>query len=241
MQIVCCRRLQMKRLTIAQRYASDRLYPSRQDRRIRTSVMMQIQRSMLLTLFCGWLAFTSPLALAQQKPDVAGDYVGSLGPLHLKLHLKAGADGTLSGSLDSPDQGASGIPCSDFHFDGQSLSFTVPAVNGSWKGTVDKQGTMLTGTWNQGTPLPLNFSRDTFVPAAKPSAVDGIWLGTLKAGPQSLRIQLHVNSDASGKESCSADSLDQGAMGLECAHVLLEGNKFSYDVPVVSGHWRDRK
>ena len=96
---------------------------------------------------------------------------------------------------------------------------------------------MLTGTWDQGTPLPLNFSRDTFVAAAEPSAVDGIWLGTLKAGPQSLRIQLHVNSDASGKESCSADSLDHGAMGLECAHVLLEGNNFSFDVPVVNGHW----
>src|SRR5271166_3743971 len=196
-----------------------------------------LPRSILLTSFCGLLAFISPLAFTQQKPDVAGDYVGSLGPLHVKLHLKTGADGALSGSLDSPDQGASGIPCSDFHFDVQSLSFTVPAVNGSWKGTVDKQGTMLTGTWNQGTPLPLNFSRDTFVPAAKPSAVDGIWLGTLKAGPQSLRIQLHVNSDASGKESCSADSLDQGAMGLECAHVRLEGNNFSFDVPVVNGHW----
>jgi len=196
-----------------------------------------LRRSMWLTLFCGWLAFISPLAFAQQKPNIAGDYVGSLGPLHLKLHLKTGADGALSGSLDSPDQGASNIACSDFHFDGQSLSFAVPAVNGTWKGTVGNQGAVLTGTWNQGTPVPLNFSRDTFVPAATPSVVDGIWLGTLKAGSQSLRIQLHVKSDVSGKESCSVDSLDQGAMGLECAHVLLEGNKFSYDVPVVSGHW----
>jgi D-alanyl-D-alanine-carboxypeptidase/D-alanyl-D-alanine-endopeptidase len=196
-----------------------------------------LRRSMLLTSFCGLLAFISPLAFAQQKPNIAGDYVGSLGPLHLKLHLKTGADGALSGSLDSPDQGASNIACSDFHFDGQSLSFAVPAVNGTWKGTVGNQGAVLTGTWNQGTPVPLNFSRDTFLPAATPSVVDGIWLGTLKAGSQSLRIQLHVKSDVSGKESCSVDSLDQAAMGLECAHVLLEGNKFSYDVPVVSGHW----
>lgn len=198
---------------------------------------MQLRRSMWLTLFCGWLFFTCPLTFAQQKPGIAGDYVGSLGPLHLKLHLKTGADGALSGSLDSPDQGASGIACSDFHFDGQSLSFTVPAVNGTWKGTVDNQGAVLTGTWNQGTPVPLNFSRDTFVSTAKPSVVDGIWLGTLKAGSGSLRIQLRVKSDVSGKESCSVDSLDQGAMGLECAHILLEGNNFSFDVPVVSGHW----
>ncbi len=198
---------------------------------------MQVQRSILLTLFCGWLVFICPFTFAQQKPSIAGDYVGSLGPLHLKLHLKTGADGALSGSLDSPDQGASNIACSDFHFDGQSLSFTVPAVKGTWKGTVGQQGAVLTGTWNQGTPVPLNFNRDTFVPAAKPSAVDGIWLGTLEAGSKSLRIQLHVKSDASGKESCSFDSLDQGAMGFECANVLLERNNFSFDVPVVRGYW----
>jgi len=196
-----------------------------------------LRPSMLLPSFFGLLAFISPLTFAQQKPSIAGDYVGSLGPLHLKLHLKTGADGALSGSLDSPDQGTLNIACSDFHFDGQSLSFSVPAVNGTWKGTVGKQGAVLTGTWNQGTPAPLNFSRDTFVPAAKPSVVDGIWLGTLKAGSQSLHIQLRIKSDAFGKESCSVDSLDQGAMGLECAHILLEGNNFSFGVPVVSGHW----
>ncbi len=73
--------------------------------------------------------------------------------------------------------------------------------------------------------------------AAKPSPVDGIWLGTLQAGPQSLRVQLHVQSDAAGKESCALDSLDQHAIGLECANVVATGSDFSFDVPVVHGHW----
>ena len=60
-------------------------------------------------------ALFSSSTFAQQKPDVAGDYSGTLGPIHLKLHIKAGTDGTLTGTLDSPDQGANGIPCSDFH------------------------------------------------------------------------------------------------------------------------------
>jgi D-alanyl-D-alanine-carboxypeptidase/D-alanyl-D-alanine-endopeptidase len=196
-----------------------------------------LRRSMLLASFSGLLAFISPLVFAQQKPNIAGEYAGSLGALHVKLHLKIDAEGALNGTLDSPDQGASGIPCADFHFDGHSLSFAVPAVHGTWKGTVGNQGALLTGIWNQGSPVPLNFSRDTFVSAAKPSAVDGIWLGTLRDGPKSLRIQLNVKSDVTGKEFCSNDSLDQGAMGLECANVLLEGNKFSFDIPVVSGHW----
>src|SRR5271167_303956 len=85
-----------------------------------------LRRSMLLASFCGLLAFISSLVFAQQKPNIAGDYAGSLGSLHVKLHLKIDAEGSLTGTLNSPDQGASGIPCADFHFDGQSLSFAVP-------------------------------------------------------------------------------------------------------------------
>lgn len=174
-------------------------------------------------------------AFAQPAPTVAGDYAGTLGPLHVKLHVKVDTAGAITGTLDSPDQGALGIPCADFHLDGLALSFSVPAVHGVWKGTVTADG--LTGTWDQGAPHPLNFTRDTFVAAAKPSAVDGIWLGTLAAGGTSLRIQLHVKSDASGSEFCTLDSLDQGAMGNECAHVVFAAPEFSFEIPVVHGSW----
>src|ERR1035438_5657213 len=149
------------------------------------------------------LAFAPLSAPAQQKPTAAGDYAGTLGPLHLKLHLKADASGVLSGTLDSPDQGALNIPCADFHLEGPALTFTVPTVHGTWKGTVTAEG--LTGTWDQGAPQPLNFARDTFVPAAKPSPVDGIWLGALQAGGASLRLQLNVKSDNAGREFCAMD------------------------------------
>jgi hypothetical protein len=86
--------------------------------------------------------------------------------------------------------------------------------------------------------MPLVFKRETaFVAAAKPSAVDGVWLGTLRAGGQSLRIQLHVKSDAQGKEYCTLDSLDQGASGLDCANVKFDASKFAFEVPSVHGNW----
>jgi CubicO group peptidase (beta-lactamase class C family) len=169
-----------------------------------------------------------------QQPSPAGDYAGMLGPLHVKLHIKADARGALTGTLDSVDQGANGIPCADFHLDGKALSFTVPAVHGKWKGTVTSDG--LDGTWNQGAAQPLKFTRDTFVAAAKPSAADGIWLGVLDAG-KPLRIQLHVKSDASGHEFCSTDSLDQRAMGIDCDKVVFSGSDFNFDVPGFQGHW----
>ncbi len=183
-------------------------------------------------------------AKAQQTPPIVGDFAGVLGPLHLKLHLTASPTGVLSGTLDSPDQGAIGIPCTNVHLTGQSLIFTVPTVQGSWQGTVSSDGNTLSGAWTQGNPLPLNFTRDTlahhdtFVPAEKPSPVDGIWLGTLHAGAQSLHIQLHIRSDKAGQEFCTLDSLDQHAMGLECANVVLTGSNFSLDVPVVRGSWK---
>ncbi len=196
-----------------------------------------LRRSVLLVILALFAIIAPRIGSAQQKPNLVGNYLGSLGPLHLKLHLKANADGTLQGAMDSPDQGAVGLACADFHYNGKSLSFTVPIVHGTWSGTVSSDGKLLSGTWNQGSPMPLNFARDTFVPATKPTPVDGIWLGTLSAGKHSLRAQLTIKSDQASHEYCTFDSLDQGAMGLECAKVVLYGNDFSFDVPVVHGHW----
>lgn len=182
-----------------------------------------------------------PIQAQQSKPGIGGDYVGVLGgALHLRLHLKADAKGDLSGSLDSLNQGAMGLECADFHLDGEALSFSVPVVHGSWKGTVSADGKTLSGTWDQGSPMPLVFTRDTFVAAAKPSRVDGIWLGTLQAGGSSLRVQLHVKSDSNGQEFCTLDSLDQHVMGLDCAKVALSVGDFSFDVPGVGGHYEGK-
>jgi hypothetical protein len=112
------------------------------------------------------LALAPVSVAAQQKSTIAGDYAGTLGPLHIKLHLKVDAAGTVKGTLDSPDRGAIGIRCANFSVDGQTLSFTVPAVAGKWKGTVAADGT-LNGTWDQGSAFPLNFAPETTTMTAK--------------------------------------------------------------------------
>jgi len=101
------------------------------------------------------------VAFAQQKPDFVGDYAGFSGPLHVKLHLVAARDGTLSGTVDSPDQNMYGVPCADVHANGQALSFTVPMVRGTWTGLLSADGSSLSGVWSQGSPVPLNLTRVT--------------------------------------------------------------------------------
>lgn len=195
-------------------------------------------KTTLVVLQGVYMLTTMPIgARAQAAPDIAGNYAGVLGPLHVKLHLKVDAANGITGTLDSPDQGANGLACADFKVRGEALSFSVPIVHGTWKGTVSADAKTLTGTWDQGNPVPLVFTRDRFTAAGKPSRVDGIWLGSLQAGGASLRIQVHIKSDQGGKEYGSLDSLDQHAMGLDCSAVTFSGDDFGFDVAVVKGHY----
>lgn len=206
---------------------------------------MQPTRRRVPALLLALVALLPLVISAQQRPTLAGTYTGMLGNLHLKLHIKSDTAGALTCTLDSPDQNAVDLPCADIHLSGQSLTFTLPIVNGTWQGTVSPDGASLTGTWSQGAPLPLDFTRESaaapekpFVPAAKPSRVDGIWLGTLQIpSSAALRIQFHVKSDGAGNEYCTLDSLVQDAGGFPCANVLFKGTNFSFDVPAVKGRW----
>ncbi|MGC2163287.1 MAG: serine hydrolase domain-containing protein, partial [Silvibacterium sp.] len=69
------------------------------------------------------------------------------------------------------------------------------------------------------------------------SAVNGVWLGTLYAGPQTLRIQLHLQASVAGAQNCALDSIDQKAFGIPCSNVVVNGDAVSFDVPAVNGKW----
>jgi hypothetical protein len=127
----------------------------------RFAIQLSIGLIASLVVFA-FLALVPSRVSAQQNATLTGDYTGTLGPLHIRLHLKQSAAGKVTGTLDSLERGAMGIRCTDFHVDGQSVAFSVPAVQGAWSGTLAPNGT-LTGTWVQGHSLPLNFARDASV------------------------------------------------------------------------------
>ena len=128
-------------------------------------------------------------ALPQQPASpVAGIWLGSLNAggatLRIQVHIE-GASGSLTCSLDSLDQGAFGIPCSNVRVDGSAVSFDVPAVNGEWTGNLSADGKTLAGTWTQGQPLPLVMQRQSAAisgPKAPPadSAMPPVALADLK-------------------------------------------------------------
>jgi uncharacterized protein len=78
--------------------------------------------------------------------------------LRLVVHVKRLPGGTLVLALDSPDQGANGIPISGMTFNEGSVRFESKAVAGSYEGKLDPKLDEIKGDFKQGggsTPLLL--------------------------------------------------------------------------------------
>jgi D-alanyl-D-alanine-carboxypeptidase/D-alanyl-D-alanine-endopeptidase len=73
--------------------------------------------------------------------------------------------------MDSLDQHAMGLECAKIVFSANDFSFDVPIVHGSWKGSLSADSNTLSGVWSQGSPLPLNFARQSVAMAAAPTPV----------------------------------------------------------------------
>jgi CubicO group peptidase (beta-lactamase class C family) len=185
------------------------------------------------------LALSSAIP-AQQGSSIAGDYATVIGSQQATLHLMIDTNGALKGTIDHLDPRAPWMfHLSSLHYEGQSLSFAIPEEDVTWKGAVSSDGATLSGTWTErGGSGPVNFVHQEFIPAAKPSPVDGIWLGVVPvAANVSSRVQVVVKSDSSGREFCTLDALDTHYMDNQCANVALKGDDFSFDIPGGGEHW----
>lgn len=109
----------------------------------------------------------SPADLAANKlaaQKLAGTWNGklSLGPqsLRLRVNIAKTAAGTASGTLDSLDQGANGIPLSGLTLKDGTVRFEAPGIGGIYEGKLDVPGKVLTGEWRQGgQTFPLELTR----------------------------------------------------------------------------------
>src|SRR5579859_30869 len=163
--------------------------------------------------------------------SIVGDWLGTLkagsAELRLALHISKGDKGVLKATLDSIDQAANGIPVSSISLKESQLELRIDAVQGTYKGKVNSEGTVITGTWTQTEPLPLEFKRATN-PAktehkpAKPSDIDGDWLGTLDLNTLKLRVIFHITNTAEGL-TATFDSPDQNANGIPVTSVTRSG------------------
>ncbi len=96
---------------------------------------------------------------APDRPDIPGTWMGTIstGALELRLvfNIRMENGDSLVAMLDSPDQGAKGIPMGNVIFESDTLVIFAPLLLGQYRGLM-RSDTLIEGSWTQrGQTFPL--------------------------------------------------------------------------------------
>lgn len=186
-------------------------------------------------------------ACVAHAQDITGDWQGTIrtgmGELRLVLHVARNTDGTLKASIDSPDQGAAGVPIDSITLEANKLRFASAALKASYEGTL-KGNESINGNWTQMQKLPLDFKKTTsplktqHKPAA-PSDIDGKWEGALDTPQGKLRLIFHLTNTEDGLVA-TMDSPDQKMSGWPATAVTRKGSSIKIEMKQVSGYYQGK-
>lgn len=163
--------------------------------------------------------------------------------LRLVLNLRKGEGGALTATLDSPDQGATGLNVDAVAIADGKLTFAMKGLSAAFEGTLDKSGNEATGEWSQGgAKFPLALKRRV-LPAAEPIAEgkEVVWEGKLSVGGGlQLRLVFHVNKDDAGVSVATMDSPDQGANGIKVDVVKIDKDSLFFEIKSLNGRFEGK-
>jgi hypothetical protein len=180
------------------------------------------------------LGITACLAGAQ---ELVGDWQGKLSAggveLRLVLHVIKAGDGSLSGTLDSIDQGANGIAMT-VHKTDTKVALESSDLHANFDGTLSADGKMLKGTWSQqGQSMPLDLEKTDHPWSAKPAAaaaapsdIDGRWEGKLTFPTATLRIVFRLTNTVDGL-TATVQSPDQSPNEAPVTAIQRNGSSIS--------------
>jgi hypothetical protein len=178
------------------------------------------------------------------KPsDIDGAWSGTLdtgtAKLRVVFHITNTEDG-LTATMDSLDQNLRGMPMTSVTRDGASLKIEAKQINASFSGKIAADLSSIDGKWSQGggeLPLVVKRTKDQAEvehKPAKPSDIDGAWMGKLDIGGMNLRVVFHIVNMEDGL-SATLDSLDQGMRGLPGTAVKREGSSLTIETRQIDG------
>ena len=101
-----------------------------------------------------------PAVAARAVGTWSGTLSAGTQTLRLVFHIEADADGALTATMDSPDQGQTGMPVNTVSFDGTTLRADLTYAGAYFEGALSSDGAALDGSWNQGgATLPLRLEK----------------------------------------------------------------------------------
>jgi len=171
-----------------------------------------------------------------QAQDITGQWEGVLSVQGMNLRIIFNINKTTTGytsTMDSPDQGATGIPVATTTFDGSKLSLAIPNLGILYEGELKSDS--FVGSFKQsGMSFPMTLTKST--PKEIKSveyiqdAITGQWDGVLSIQGTNMRLVFHINKTVESYVS-TMDSPDQGATGIPVATTTFDGSKLSLAIP----------
>jgi pimeloyl-ACP methyl ester carboxylesterase len=166
--------------------------------------------------------------------EIVGTWLGTLSvpgaELRIVFHITEAEDGTLSATMDSPDQGADGIPISEVMFAAGHLKLVSAAVNGEFEGDISADGSQIVGEWRQGgASLPLTVSRTE-------EAVEGPARPQEPESPLPYESQAVVYPNGAAGNQLAGTLTIPGGAGPHAAVVLISGSGPQDRNETVMGH-----
>ena len=93
--------------------------------------------------------------LAADPPPIVGDWEGTLDPgaqekQRVVVHITQSLEGSLSGSIDYPDQSTSGVVITAITYKEPALHFESQPTLVSYDGAMNKDNSEVSGNWKRG-------------------------------------------------------------------------------------------
>jgi hypothetical protein len=103
--------------------------------------------------------------LAADPPPIVGNWEGTIDPgaqpkKRIVVHITEAQDGSLSGTIDYPDESASGAMITAITYKDPALHFESTSGQVQYDGMMHKDNSEIAGTWKQGAaPLSLTLKK----------------------------------------------------------------------------------
>ena len=197
--------------------------------------------------FVGLVSLLAAGLASAPAQDITGDWVGTLsrpaGAVQLAMHISK-VDSGLKGTLDSSAHGISGMLLDSLQFGGSKLSFNLNAFQASYAGSVNADASAIEGTLTADAgPMPLNFRRGTAAKVerkpAKPTDIDGDWIGSLADGDQSAAVAIHIVNTEDGL-TATLDQPSAHVKGAPASSVLRKDNSISMEWKVFGSKYEGK-
>jgi hypothetical protein len=191
---------------------------------------------------------------AASAASLQGSWEGALqvqtARLRLVLNVTKADDGAYRATLDSIDQGATGIPVNEITFSNGTVHVQLKGLGATFEGQLRPSGNELDGEWQQvGKAFPLTFERTT-----KPSTVaaplkaeaytrranvplQGWWQGTLQVRDVPLRILFKISAVTPKSYQGTMNSLDQGARNIQITSIEQSDSEVRMEMESINGHF----